>query len=161
MKLKLFFLILILIGHATACTQSVKENRFTAESPRFEMLIAGDTSEFKDGIRSRLIETYRGQGNISLMGIDKLNEVKISDFDVILIMDTCLAWTHFNPSLMAYLDRNQDLDKLVLFFTAGDPDWEFSYHGIDAVTSASQIENEDQIVNQLTQQINGILATMN
>ena len=143
----------------SACTQAVKETTYTTDTPRFEMLIAADASPFKDGIRERLIENYRDQGTVTQIGISNLKKIEPNDYDVILIMDTCLAWTHFNPSLKAFLDRNTDRHNVVLFITAGDPDWAFSHNGLDAVTAASEIENETLVLTKLMGRIDGILAT--
>jgi hypothetical protein len=140
-----------------ACHKSLPESRYAVDNPRFEILIVGDTSEFKDGIREQLIQTYGRDSNIALMGMSRLEEIDPEDYDVILIMDTCLAWTHFNPSLMSFLDHHPNLDHLVLFITAGDPDWQFSHQGLDAVTSASRIDEESRVVGQLRRQIDGIL----
>jgi len=143
---------------AGACTRAVKEERLIAERPRFEMLIAADTSEFKDAVRERLLESYRGEGNITLMGVDGLRTIDPAAYDVILIMDTCLAWTHFNPSLMTFLADSPKLTHVVLLITAGDQEWTFSQGGLDAVTAASETENEERVAARLKEQIEGILA---
>jgi hypothetical protein len=76
---------------------------------------------------------------------------------VVLILDTCLAWSGFNPSVNTFLENNKSKDNVVLFMTAGDPDWTYSYQGVDAITSASVVENEDVKFEEITQQINQLL----
>jgi len=77
---------------------------------------------------------------------------------VVLIMDTCLAWTDFNPSLKAFVEDLEGGKNVVLFMTAGNPDWTFSYKDIDAITSASRIENEDTVFAEIVKRIDGIVA---
>jgi hypothetical protein len=141
-----------------ACTQSIKETRLTTTDPQFNMLIAGDASAFKDTLRARIIGHYQGQSDIDVINIKKLKQVRLSDYDVVLIMDTTLAWTGFNPSLKAFLKNLPDTHKVVLFMTAGDPDWDFSFQDLDAITSASNIENEAAVFNEIVTHIDRIVA---
>jgi hypothetical protein len=41
--------------------------------------------------------------------------------------------------------------------TADDPDWTFSYNGVDAITSASEKENQEAMVRRLIAAIDEIL----
>ena len=122
------------------------------------MIIASDSSAFKDSIRNRIIQQYQDEGSIDVVNIKRLKEVNPLDYDVVLIIDTCLAWSGFNPSLNTFLEDNQTKDNVVVFMTAGDPDWTYSYKGVDAITSASVVENVEVKVKDILQQIDHILA---
>jgi hypothetical protein len=138
----------------TACATPLKETNFIAEKPAFRLAIAADRSEFKDSLRAKLVETYKGRAQIELIPLRKVN---IKDHDVVLIMDTCMAWTMFNPSLKAFLRKSKDRDKVILFITAANKDWNYSYRGVDAITSASVAEQEDAVLATLTEQIDRIV----
>jgi len=140
-----------------SCTRSVKETRLIHEDSSFSMIIASDSSEFKDRIRNSIIQQYQNQGNIEVVNIRRLKDIDPTVYDVVLIMDTCLAWSGFNPALIAFLEGNESKDNVVLFMTAGDPDWTYSYQGVDAITSASVVENEDVKFQEITQQIDQII----
>ena len=122
------------------------------------MIIASDSSAFKDSIRNRIIQQYQDEGSIDVVNIKRLKEVNPLDYDVVLIIDTCLAWSGFNPSLNTFLEDNQTKDNVVVFMTAGDPDWTYSYKGVDAITSASVVENVEVKVKEILRQIDHILA---
>jgi hypothetical protein len=141
-----------------SCTSSVTETRLSHENPQFSMIIASDSSEFKDSIRNRVIQQYQKDGNIEIVNIKRLKDIDPTDYDVVLILDTCLAWSGFNPALNAFLEDNQSKDNVVLFMTAGDADWAYSYQGVDAITSASIVENEDVKFQEITQQIDQIIT---
>jgi hypothetical protein len=143
----------------TACTRNVKETKILSENARYDLLIASDASEFKDGVRRKLIDRYQAQGNITVVNIGDLPQVNADAYDIIVIMDTCMAWTGFNPSFKAFLDKMDDPSKVVLLITAGDPDWTYSYGDIDAITSASRIENADDIVARLAGEIDRALES--
>jgi hypothetical protein len=42
--------------------------------------------------------------------------------------------------------------------TADDPDWTFTYNGVDAITSASEKENQDAMIRRLSAAIDDILG---
>lgn len=150
----------LVIGLAAGCTRNLKEERHTTIDARIDLLIAGDASEFKDHLRKRLITHYRSSGNIEVVNIDKLRQIDIENYHVVVIMDTCLAWSRFNPSTKAFLDRISNRDKVVVLMTVDDTDWEFKYQGVDAMTAASNLENEDQVFERLRIAIDRIVNTI-
>ena len=103
------FLCFVLIGCLlvviTACTRNLKEAKFVQPNITTNLLIAGDASEFKDGIRNAIIKRYQDTCNIDIVNIDRLPETNSADYDAVLIMDTCLAWSHFNKSVKEFLDE--------------------------------------------------------
>jgi kynureninase len=139
-----------------SCTRNLKETRLEQPGAGTSLLIAGDASEFKDAIRMAIIDRYRATCNIDIINIDKLPKINGSQYDAVLIMDTCLAWSNFNPSVKAFLDKSQNRN-VVFFMTADDPDWTFTYNGVDAITSASEKENQAIMIRRLTAAITEIL----
>ena len=120
------------------------------------LLIAGDASEFKDSIRAAIIKRYSATCNIEIINIDKLPQKRSVDYDAVLIMDTCLAWSHFNRSVKAFLDHAENRN-VVFFMTADTPDWTFTYNGVDAITSASEKEHQQVMIQRLSAAIDRIL----
>ena len=151
----LFILVIFLLS---SCSRKLVETSVESGKIANKILIAADASEFKDIILKRIIETFQSEYNIDIVNIDKLNKKNIDNYSVVLIMDTCMAWTGFNPSLKAFIEKKDNRDKTVLFITAGDPDWKYSYLEIDAVTSASEIENEEIVYNELVERLKTILS---
>lgn len=149
----------LVIGLASGCTRNLQEERYTTATARAEILIAGDASEFKDALRQRLIDHYRPYSNIDVVNVDKLRSVAIEDYHAVVIIDTCLAWSRFNPSTKAFLDRIAERHKVVLLMTVDDTDWSFEYQGVDAMTAASVIENEAQVFERLRNAVDRILDT--
>ncbi len=60
--------------------------------------------------------------------------------------------------MKSFLDRLEDNNNVVLFMTAGNPDYEYSYGGVDAITSASRIANEEEIFTELSEEIDRIIG---
>ena len=158
LKVALWLAISLIFISTFSCTRGVKETRMAHKGAEFTMIIASDSSEFKDSIRNRIIEQYQDEGNIDVVNIKRLKDINPLDYDVVLIIDTTLAWSGFNPSLNTFLENNEIKNNVVVFMTAADPDWKYSYQGLDAITSASVVENEDVKFEEISQQIDQILG---
>lgn len=148
------FLCVILLS----CARHIKEDRFAQANAEYHILIASNPSEFKDGIRNRLIENYRTTANIDVVNISSLREIREDRYDAILIMDSCIAWSHLNLSFKSFLDDLERKDHVVLFLTTGGSEWDYQYRGLDAITSASVIDHQDDMFNQLKARIDEILT---
>ena len=140
-----------------SCTRNVRETQFTTENAKFNLIIASDSSDFKDEIRKRIIARYSNSGNIDVVNISKLEYVKPEDYDVVLIMDTCIGCEDFNWSMKSFLDRLEDKNNVVLLMTTGYADYEYSYGGVDAITAASRIADEEEIFVRLSEEIDRII----
>lgn len=151
----LFILVVFLLS---SCSKKIIETSIESDKAMNKILIAADASEFKDNILKRILETFQVEYNIDIVNIDKLNKMSIDEYSAVLIMDTCMAWTGFNPSLKLFLEKKGNRGKTVLFITAGDPDWKYSYLEIDAVTSASDIKNEENVYSELVARVKTILS---
>ncbi len=155
---KLFIIPVILLSIIASCTRNIKETRIINENAKYNFAFASDSSEFKDNIRQKLISKYSPQANINLINIDKLKDIKIKDYDAIVIMDTCMGWGNRNVSLNSFLNRIDENKNVVLFITAGDSDWKYSNKGIDAITSASKIGDEELIYSKISNKIDQIIS---
>ncbi|NOY59901.1 MAG: hypothetical protein GXO75_13375, partial [Calditrichaeota bacterium] len=80
--------ILFVLMFTLSCARQIPEKRFVNENARFDLLIGGETSDFKDDIVSRLVERYKGGGNIDIVNFTRLKQVQCGDYDVILVMDS-------------------------------------------------------------------------
>ncbi len=157
MKLKLFkYSILLILGLSLiSCSSKVKKEYIVIQDSAYKIVIASDQSDYKDAIRGMLVEKYKSN-SIDIVNIEDLEGIDEKHYDVVVILDTCMAWSGFNPSLKNFIDRNKEKNT-VLFITAGDPDWKYNYKGVDAITSASEIELKDGIFNKIAEQIDKII----
>jgi hypothetical protein len=140
-----------------SCARSVPEVRHVVVNARYALLIASDASEFKDAVRQSVFDHFRHTSNVEVVNIGRLKTIQAEDFDAVLIMDTCLAWSRFNPSMKAFLDEAEDPSRVILFLTVDDTDWTFSYQGVDAITAASRMEDEDRVAADLIRRIERLL----
>ena len=151
-------MIIIVLMLTLSCAKEIPEQRFTAENAKYDLLITGVTSEFKADIISRIVDRYKDQGNVDLVNIDKLDPLQCDDYDAILVIDSVQAWSLWNFSLKSFLKKTENCKNVVLLYTAGSPDWEYQYHELDAITSASQMEDQDRVFNELTYEIDVLIS---
>ena len=151
-------LAVVAVAFLASCTRHVKETQFTTENAQFNLIIAGDSSDFKDEILNKIIARYSKSGNIVVINLDKLEGVRPEDYDVILIMDTCIGCEDFNWAMKRFLDRLEDNNNVVLLMTTGYADYEYSYGGVDAITAASRIADEEEIFTKISEEIDRITA---
>ena len=150
-------LAIMLIFAAMACTRQLKEQEFRNPQARIDLLIAGNTSSYKDALRNAIIRKYRGRANIRVVNLDKLGKITAGDYQAILIMDTCHAWTHFNQTVKSFLDRPAAKGRVVWFMTVDDTEEIYRHAGVDAITAASVLTNQESVVARLSRQIDTIL----
>jgi len=136
-----------------SCGTTGKRAYFGAHDAPRHFFFACDSSPFKDQVRKELIGKYMATTQIEVAPVGHLRNIDPDDYDLVLVIDSCLAWTGFNPSLNRFLEQNSAKDNIVVFMTAGDPDWQFPDSEVDAVTSASNVENVDAIVDQIAMKI--------
>jgi len=149
-------LLTVLLLLTESCATHIKPERMETADAKFSMAIGGTSTEFKDDIITRLVSTYKDRGNIDIMDFDALQKVSCSDYDIVLVMDECQAWTLFNDTFENFASDNAGCNNIVYFFTAGD-EWQCEYEGLDAVTSASIAGDEDRVFNELKDKIDALL----
>ena len=122
------------------------------------LVVVRKTSEFKEDILSKIIDRYDDKYSIERISLKKLKRINEDDYEVILIVDNYMAWSFFNGRTKIFIKKAANIEKIVLFMTTGDPDLEYEYRGVDAVTSASVGENETVVIEELTEKIDKILG---
>ncbi len=142
-----------------ACAGPAMKQHIVNPDAVFDLLVASDHTAFKQTIHDRLIERYRDQCNIDIVSVSQIEALKSENYDAIIIMDSTMAWSGFNFSVKQYLNTSIPKERVILVMTADDPDWQFNYNGVDAITSASAIENEEKLFTLITMQIDHILTS--
>ncbi len=69
-----------------------------------------------------------------------------------------LIFFDYGGRFFSFLDRIADRDKLVILMTADDEDRAFSYRGVDAMTAASNPEDEDCLVERLRNEFDRVVG---
>ena len=122
-----------------------------------KVLIASQGSDFKDALVESLI-TYleKKQVYIKVVDVTTLAGVDEDEWDAVVLIHTTEQWK-LQPDVKAYLDRTQDLSKVVVLTTSGSGDWKTEDYDIDVLTSASKSEELPALVNEMLSRLDLLL----
>jgi hypothetical protein len=140
-----------------SCKSGVKQQVYDNPDAGCRILITGATSEFKDAVLSDLVDRYRDTCQVEIKPVGTLGKKDFLGYAAIVIMDECQAWMAFNTTTMGLINKIEDKEKIILFITAGDPDWTFSTQGIDAVTSASEMAKKEEVAGRIASRIDQMI----
>ncbi len=131
---------LLVLGCASNMTPS---EAGSADAAR-KVLIAGDSSAFKQQVVARLIDDLgTGDWYFRIVGLDRLEEQETGQFGAVLLVAAFKAG-HLDKRVTRYLGKDPSNPKVVVFFTRGtdDPMPERARPDIkvDAVSSASRAD---------------------
>jgi hypothetical protein len=131
---------------------------FTVTVPhaKHKILIATQGSAYKNALVEGVIEaTKERQLTIEVIDVSLLSNVKIEDWDAIVIMHT---WENWQPQIDAarFSQRHANLDKVIFLATSGQG--ELTIPGVDAITSASLLADVPKHVTDIVSKIDTVLA---
>ncbi|MFC1852975.1 hypothetical protein ACFL27_22480, partial [candidate division CSSED10-310 bacterium] len=129
---------LIFIFFMSSCARHLQETHLKNSIAEQKFLIASNASPFKDALRHLIVNQVQAEFDVTIVNIPSLNQISAEDYTIVLIMDACKGWSRFNRTTKSFIDALHDKKKVILFMTAADPDWQFSYGEVDAITSASE-----------------------
>ncbi len=162
MKLREMAVLLIIVtftvSFSSCSSKLLKETKIINENAKHKFLIASDSSEFKDEIRKAVIEKYKNTCSIEIVNVEKLAKMSGKNYDFVMIMLEIQGWGMLNPEMREFIDKTENKKKIIMFATSMNPYYEYDYEGIDAVTSASDMDKKDEIIEKLTMQIDGVLG---
>jgi tetratricopeptide (TPR) repeat protein len=114
--------------------------------PKQKILIATQSTEFKDQFVNRLCDSLKNSG-ISFKGIDvgDFSAIESNEWDRILIITSFIIW--LNSDADEFIKNETVPEKILLFVTSGGDDWQPEPElQIDAITSASRSQYTDYFV---------------
>jgi hypothetical protein len=120
-----------------------------------KVLIATQGSDFKDAITAGLADRLqRRSAFVKVIDVTSLDGVREADWNAIVVIHT---WEMRKPptEVKAFVDRISERNKLVVLTTSGAGD--FKLEGVDAISSASRMDDVETRVSELAGRIDAIL----
>ncbi|MBN2041912.1 MAG: hypothetical protein JW864_17890 [Spirochaetes bacterium] len=154
----IYFVFLVSLIFAVSCTTNVRDQEFVTDNAKFSIVFAGDSSEFKDKIRTTLIDKYKSKANIYIVSNDNLKNLDQQKYDAVVIMNTCLAGSPSYGDIESFIDSNDNKNKIILFVSANRTSWKYSYNGVDAITAASKSGDPQSIAQEISGRIDAAVA---
>ena len=121
-------------------------------SDRKKVLIAAQDSPFKNAVISKIRESLQEKGcSVDAIPIERIATKFSKDYQAIVIINTCIAWqinSHARKFLASVsIDERK---KIIIFTTAKNKNWHPKLLGIDAITSASTMNEASHIADVIT-----------
>jgi hypothetical protein len=125
------------------------------------ILVASRDSDFK-------IEVARNIGEelgerpvyVKFIGVDQLDGEDASAYTAVIVMTTCIAWG-MDSTTESFLRDKGDLSNVVVLVTSGAGDWapDPNDWDLDAVTSASVMENAGDVAREILDRLYAVLES--
>lgn len=156
----LTFMVLAFVSAAGCTWRSVETKEFgDVLMDRNRILVATAYSDFKSAVVDDITETLSSDGSyVRIIDVDYLKDENPVNYDAILIVDTCVAWS-LSGDVLNFIESVKEKDKVIVLATAGDPDWSADLAPVDAMTSASLPERSNQVASLLISKVREKVAS--
>ncbi|MBL8026250.1 MAG: hypothetical protein JNL74_07555 [Fibrobacteres bacterium] len=142
--------------------KNFSDTTFGSSEYQKKVLIAGTTSSFRDSLAIALADSLsKDSVFVRITSIKKLKKEKVSDWNAIVIFNTCMAWDIENRA-KKFLKANSGYKGFILYTTSGDPVTccppEKIPSGVDAISSASVAEKKPLVMGYIIEKIRALYS---
>lgn len=149
--------IIAVLGLVYSCGGQVQEVKIENEGQECHLLIGTiRASEFKNAVVQGIVDHYKETCSIEVINVSNVKEITQRTYDVVVLVDECRAGMRLNGKLKNMLDELAQ-QNVVAFITSNDAEWEYNHNGLDAVTSASEDEKTQEVVQEIANKIDELL----
>jgi hypothetical protein len=153
-SLVLVVLALAFCGCAVRAVRTTEWGDLNAER---RVLIATQTSEFKEAVVARIVEGLKEDlYYVKVIDLKALKGEPATEYDAIVVVNTCKAWS-MSRGASRFVKNFEEREKVVLLTTAGGGDWMPKLGGLDAITSASKSNKVEPLANEIVGKVQKIL----
>ena len=121
-----------------------------------KILVASRYSEYKEAVIEKFKNAFTDQPvYIKVIGLEDLENENAKQYNAIIMINKCMAW-NLDRNVVDFLKHNENHDKMIVFTTSGDGNWQPKMEGrnFDTISSASEMAAVDQVANQLIEKVN-------
>jgi len=159
-KIYVLFLLFFAIYISGCATKPIATTTIGAIDGRDRVLIATQGSKFKDAVVSRVVEDLeKNDLYIEITNLSALTNRSTEEFKAIVIINS-YKYFSFNKHVRNFLENTNDYDqeKIVLLATAGSPHRMNKGKEVDAISSASKIDDVDNVSMDIVQRVSSIIS---
>ncbi len=159
MRFKFAAVILLLMLIPAGCAfRHVPSMEYGNQTAAPNVLMATEYGDFKMEVASRAARDLEKKGAyIKVTGLDRLKDENPDDYQAIVLLSSCKAWT-LSPKVRKFIKAHPGArEKIILFTTAADPDWDPKTPGVDSTTRASEMASAPDQAALLVIQVRALL----
>ena len=123
------------------------------------LLIASRKSEFKQALVDRIVDAFSDQPvYMKIVGIEDLADEDANAYSAVVIINTAMGWTVDVP-VEKFLKKYGAMESIIVLTTAdgGDVLPDMKKRNIDAISSASVMDQADPLANTIIDKISQLL----
>lgn len=127
-------------------------------SPKLEysVLIASQHSDYKNAIVRGIVENLKRRPvYIKVIDVTELSAINEKDWDAILVIHTWEYWEP-PPVVKTWFEQTRDLNRVLVLATSGNG--QYKMKEINAITSASQLDNINSDLAEILRRLDLILS---
>jgi len=144
-------IILLLCGCAVGSVQTVDSGSKADYEHR--VLIASQNSGFKQAVAKEVRDSLKKNSYyVKIIDVKNLRSESPDDYNAIVILNACMAGRP-DPRVESFLEILTEKDKIVLLTTGLLDNWKPESAGVDAMTSASAMDQSSAIGQTIVKKI--------
>ncbi len=140
-----------------SCKDTIPAEVYENPDADCKIMVTGVSSEFKDAVLNDIVDKYSETCQIEIVEFSKAHKIDLDNYDAIILMDEVEGWMILNRRARRLIGKIEPQDKLILFLTAGDEEYEYEKDGIDAITSASVLNNTGEIAEEIIAKLDALI----
>jgi len=122
-----------------------------------KVLIASQGSDFKEALVESLTTLLKERPvYVRVVDVTTLEDINQSEWNAVVIIHTTER-LRLQPDVKEYLDRSEDLSKVILVTTSGSGEWRTTDYDIDVITSASGNSESGSVLRSIVSRLDPIL----
>lgn len=140
--LGLLFLTAMAVAVMTSCAELRPAARDIGDRQSCKrVLVATEQSQFKERLVGQITETLRDEAYfVRLIDVGRLADESSLDYGAIVVVNTCRAW-QLDRNVRQFLQHLDDHEKeKIVLLTTRSGSWTPQLVGVDALTSASEVD---------------------
>jgi len=160
-KIGIYLLFFLVLGtYVAGCApRLVSTSTLGAIDSKKRLLIAMQKSEFKDAVVNNVVAGLEKERIfIEIIDVSNLLTQKADDYNAILVVNN-YRYFRINRDVSDFFKRAEQpvKEKIVLLTTAGNPGRVDEGLGVDAISSASEMESVQDVSDSIVQKVNALL----
>lgn len=150
-----------LIYKPTNSQKVIKTSEINNPENKTKLLIASQGSDYKIKLVNKITNELKEKDiYIKIIDITELSNINNEKWDSIIIINICEKWK-MQKSVRIFLSDSKNIDNIILITTSGSGTWKTKKYNIDTITSASEMENIDNIKNLILSKLNNTIDLNN
>jgi hypothetical protein len=163
----LFFIILIVslfqiycsVPHRVLPQKDMPASELNDPTLDKKVLVASRYSEFKEAVIGKLKAAFKDQTvYIKFIGLGELEKEDANAYNAVVMINKCMAW-QMDRNVIGFLKRYENQGNMIVLTTSGDGNWlpKMEERNFDAISSASEKANVDEVAGRIIEKVNSFV----